>query len=158
MRFSKAVVLPYHIELLQAHGPDPADMYSATTSISFCYGHRLLHHKGKCRHLHGHNARAVITLETDELNDLGMVRDFSDIKHSVKEWLERDIDHTLLLHREDPFLPAVQEAGERVYVMDNNPTAENIAKLIFEHVAALGYPVVTVTLWETDTSYASYRP
>jgi 6-pyruvoyltetrahydropterin/6-carboxytetrahydropterin synthase len=133
-------------------------MYRVTKSIAFCYGHRLLHHKGKCRHLHGHNARAVITLESETLDDLGMVRDFSDIKGVVKEWLDREIDHTMLMHRDDPFLPAIREAGERVYVMNANPTAENIAKLIFDYVVSEGYPVVDVTLWETETSYASYRP
>ena len=68
------------------------------------------------------------------------------------------IDHTLLLHRDDPLLPVLREAGERFYLMDDNPTAENIARLIFEFVAARGFPVVEVTLWETGTSSASYRP
>jgi len=53
-------------------------------------------------------------------------------------------------------LPVLQAAGERVRVTDFNPTAENIARMIFDYVAAEGYPVVDVTLWETDTSYASY--
>ncbi|MES9926921.1 MAG: 6-carboxytetrahydropterin synthase, partial [Candidatus Thiodiazotropha sp. 6PDIVS] len=39
-------------------------MYTVTKEIHFCYGHRLLNHKGKCRHLHGHNATAVIHLES----------------------------------------------------------------------------------------------
>ena len=132
-------------------------MYRVSKSVSFCYGHRLLNYNGKCAHLHGHNARAVITLESSELDTQGMVEDFSRVKQLVWDWLDAEVDHTLLLHRDDPVLPVLQAAGERVRVTDFNPTAENIARMIFEHVAAKGYPIVDVTLWETETSYASYR-
>jgi 6-pyruvoyltetrahydropterin/6-carboxytetrahydropterin synthase len=131
-------------------------MYRISTSVSFCYGHRLINYQGKCRHLHGHNARAVITLESPGLDDRGMVKDFSDVKRLLWEWLDREIDHTLLLHRDDPVLPVLQGAGERVRAVDNNPTAENIARMIFEFVVDTGYPVVDVTVWETETSHASY--
>jgi len=131
-------------------------MYRISTSVSFCYGHRLINYQGKCKHLHGHNARAVITLESPGLDDRGMVKDFSDVKRLVWEWLDREIDHTLLLHRDDPVLPVLQGAGERVMAIDYNPTAENIARMIFDFVADTGYPVVDVTVWETETSHASY--
>jgi 6-pyruvoyltetrahydropterin/6-carboxytetrahydropterin synthase len=133
-------------------------MYRVSKSVAFCYGHRLLNYQGKCRHLHGHNARAVITLESASLDDCGMVEDFSGVKRLVWDWLDSEIDHTLLLHRDDPLLPMLQSAGERVLVTDENPTAEVIARMIFDYVADKGYPVVEVALWETDTSYASYRP
>ena len=133
-------------------------MYRVSKSVAFCYGHRLLNYQGKCRHLHGHNARAVITLESPQLDERGMVEDFSGVKTLVWDWLDREIDHTLLLHRDDPLLPLLQEAGERVHVTRENPTAEVIARMIFEYVADQGYPVVEVALWETDTSHASFRP
>ncbi len=85
-------------------------MYEVTKEIRFCYGHRLLQYEGKCRHLHGHNGRAVI-------------------------------------HQREP-----------VFVLDVNPTAENIAKLIFDHARSQGFPVREVRLWETDDSFAVYRP
>jgi 6-pyruvoyltetrahydropterin/6-carboxytetrahydropterin synthase len=132
-------------------------MYTVSKEIHFCYGHRLLNHQGKCRHLHGHNATAVIQLESASLDKLGMVCDFSDIGHFVKNWLNTELDHNMLLHIEDPILPLLQQAGERVYVMQENPTAENIAKLIFEHVAKGGFPVVEVAIYETDSAFASYR-
>mgnify|MGYP001812203825 CR=1 FL=1 len=132
-------------------------MYRVSKSISFCYGHRLLNYDGKCAHLHGHNAQAVITLERETLDELGMVEDFSHLKRLVWEWLDAEIDHTLLLHRDDPVLPVLQQAGERVRVTDFNPTAENIARMIYDYIAGQGYPVVDVTLWETETSQASYR-
>ena len=133
-------------------------MYTVTKEVPFCYGHRLLNHRGKCRHLHGHNATAVIRLESKALNELGMVCDFSDIGEFVKTWIEQTLDHNMLLHADDPVLPLLREAGERVYVMTANPTAENIARLIFEHVAAGGFPVAEVSIYETDSALASYRP
>ncbi|MFV1973111.1 MAG: 6-pyruvoyl tetrahydropterin synthase family protein [Thiohalobacterales bacterium] len=132
-------------------------MYQVSKSVSFCYGHRLINYPGKCRHLHGHNARAVITLESDVLDERGMVKDFTDLKQLVWGWLDREIDHTLLLHRDDPVLPVLEGAGERVKVVDFNPTAEHIARMIFEYVAGEGYPVTEVTVWETETSRASWR-
>jgi 6-pyruvoyltetrahydropterin/6-carboxytetrahydropterin synthase len=133
-------------------------MYRVSKSVSFCYGHRLLNYQGKCQHLHGHNARAVITLESRELDERGMVMDFSEVKQLVWEWLDREIDHTLLLHRDDPVLPLLQEAGERVRITQENPTAEAIARMIFDYLAGQGYPVIDVTLWETESSCAGYRP
>ncbi len=132
-------------------------MYSISKEIHFCYGHRLLNHQGKCRHLHGHNARAVIRLETEYLDELGMVCDFADIGRFVKDWLNSEIDHNMLLHKDDPVLSLLRESGERVYVMDTNPTAENIAHLIFEEVRKAGFPVVEVALYETESAFASYR-
>jgi len=132
-------------------------MYSVTKEVRFCYGHRLLGHSGKCRHLHGHNARALIRLESRDLDNLGLVVDFKEIGDYVKSWVDAEIDHNMLLFREDPLLPLLHEAGERVFTMEENPSAENIARLIFEHVARGGFPVVEVTLFETDSAVASYR-
>jgi 6-pyruvoyltetrahydropterin/6-carboxytetrahydropterin synthase len=131
-------------------------MYRVSKSVSFCYGHRLLNYQGKCQHLHGHNARAIITLERDSLDERGMVEDFSEVKRLVWEWLDSEIDHTLLLHKDDPILPVLQASGERVMATEENPTAEVLARMIYEYVAAKGFPVTDVKLWETETSYASY--
>jgi 6-pyruvoyltetrahydropterin/6-carboxytetrahydropterin synthase len=38
-----------------------------------------------------------------------------------------------------------------------NPTAENIAKLIFDQSRFFGFPVVEVKLWETASCYAVYK-
>lgn len=115
-----------------------------------------MQHPGKCRHLHGHSARVGITLSALTLNDQGMVRDFSDIKTLIGEWVDRELDHNLLLHREDPILPALETAGERVMVVNEHPTAEFLAKLIFEYAQQAGLPIQEVTLWETDSACASY--
>jgi 6-pyruvoyltetrahydropterin/6-carboxytetrahydropterin synthase len=131
-------------------------MYRVTREISFCYGHRLLNYEGKCRHLHGHNGRAVLTLASARLDELGMVMDFTRIKQVVSHWIDETLDHKMLLHKDDPALPLLRQLGEPVYVMEVNPTAENIARLIYDFAAAQGFPVVEVQLWETDTCFASY--
>ena len=132
-------------------------MYRVTREISFCYGHRLLNYDGKCRHLHGHNGRAVISLEAPTLDANGMLVDFGEIKRHIQRWIDETLDHTLLLCRADPLLPLLVEQGERVHVMEDNPTAENIARLIFDHGVASGLPIVEVMLWETENCHASYR-
>jgi 6-pyruvoyltetrahydropterin/6-carboxytetrahydropterin synthase len=131
-------------------------MYSVTRELTFCYGHRLLHYDGKCRHLHGHNGKAVITLTAAGLDDLGMVMDFTRLKRVVGGWIDDALDHKMLLHKDDPVLPFLQAKGEPVFVLDVNPTAENIARLIFDYTKQQGFPVVEVRLWETDNCYASY--
>jgi 6-pyruvoyltetrahydropterin/6-carboxytetrahydropterin synthase len=131
-------------------------MFRVTREIEFCYGHRLLNYDGKCRHLHGHNGRAVITLEGSRLDSRGMLVDFLDIKKTVQQWIDDNLDHNMLLCREDPILPVLQERGERVFVMDCNPTAENIARLIYEHTRKAGLPVVEVVLWETEHCFSTY--
>src|SRR5437868_15497567 len=87
-------------------------MYRVTRELTFCYGHRLLNYDGKCRHLHGHNGRAVITLEAPALDKLGMVMDFSQLKRVVGGWIDETLDHKMLLHRDDPVLPFLRSQGE----------------------------------------------
>lgn len=132
-------------------------MFRVTKEIWFCYGHRLLNYDGKCAHLHGHNGKAVITVEAASLDRLGMVVDFSLLKRVVGAWIDETLDHTMILHRDDPVAPLLKQAGERFLLVDVNPTAENLAKLIYDHATAVGFPVAEVTLWETENSFATYR-
>lgn len=131
-------------------------MYKVSKAIEFCYGHRLLNYDGKCRHLHGHNARAEIELNSEELDDRGMVFDFSDIKKAVKSWIDENLDHLMILNEKDEIIPMLEKAGERYLAVPANPTAEFISKLIYDHVKSLGFPVVSVRVWETPDSYAEY--
>jgi 6-pyruvoyltetrahydropterin/6-carboxytetrahydropterin synthase len=132
-------------------------MFKVTKHIDFCYGHRLLNYDGPCRHLHGHNGRVEIDIESAELDARGMVVDFSDIKRVLKAWIDETLDHRMLLNKADPLVAVLQQRGELHYLMDENPTAESIAKLIFSQARSQGLPVVEVRLWETPTSYATYR-
>jgi 6-pyruvoyltetrahydropterin/6-carboxytetrahydropterin synthase len=83
--------------------------------------------------------------------------DFSRLKDVVGGWIDATLDHKMLLHKDDPLLPLLRRQGEPVFVLDVNPTAENIARLLFEYTASQGFPVVEVQLWETDTCFAAYR-
>jgi 6-pyruvoyltetrahydropterin/6-carboxytetrahydropterin synthase len=133
-------------------------MFRVTKELAFCFGHRLMNYDGKCRQLHGHNARAVVTVAAAELDDQGMVTDFSALRRHIGDWIDRTLDHKLVLHQDDPLVPVLRGMGDPVLAIPDHPTTENLAKLIFEHVEREGYPVVEVTLWETPTSYATYTP
>lgn len=131
--------------------------YLVTKQVSFCYGHRLMHHSGKCRHLHGHSVRVTVAVSAGQLNEQGMVCDFADLKAVVAAFVRETLDHNLLLHESDPLVPLLREAGERFMALPQHPTAEVLAKLIYDHVKTKGYNVKEVTLWETETSSARYR-
>ena len=132
-------------------------MFRVTREIEFCYGHRLLNYDGKCKYLHGHNGKAVIVLENESLDDRGMLVDFSDIKKEVATWIDLNLDHRMILNKADPFAQYFLQQGEPVFLIDANPTAENIAKLIFDFARSQKLPVLEVSLWETFKSYATYR-
>jgi len=131
-------------------------MYRVTKRIDFCYGHRLLDYDGVCKHPHGHNAVAEIEVRTDRLDARNMVADFGDIKRLVKGWIDRELDHKMILRHDDPLVAPLQALGEPIYLIESNPTVERIARLIFDQGVALGFDVVQVTVWETPTSFATY--
>ncbi len=133
-------------------------MYRVSESVDFCYGHRLLRYQGKCSHLHGHNGRAEIELVSDSLNEQSMVADFSDIARIVKGWIDQNLDHRMILHREDPLAGVLRRHDEPLFLMDTDPTAEAIARLIYEYAVSQGLRVHRVRLWETGTSVAAYGP
>ena len=132
-------------------------MYAVTKEIYFCYGHRLMDYDGPCKYLHGHNGKVEVELESSKLDRRGMVVDFSEIRRIVKDWVDRSLDHTMLFRKDDPLIPILKKQSERFYVMDENPTAEAIAKLIFDYARSKNFPVTRVTLWETESSFATYR-
>lgn len=133
-------------------------MYKVTKHILFCYGHRLLNYDGKCKHPHGHNGRVEIELTSSKLDPRGMVMDFEEIKETLKTWIDEALDHKMLLCKDDPLVKVLTDLGEPCYLLDVNPTAENIAQLIFEYAVSKGFAVSEVKLWETETSYATFRP
>jgi 6-pyruvoyltetrahydropterin/6-carboxytetrahydropterin synthase len=74
----------------------------------------------------------------------------------VKGWIDRELDHRMILRQDDPLVGALRSLGEPVYVLDSNPTAERIARLLFEVSRQNGLPVARVTVWETPSSWATY--
>ena len=130
--------------------------YRVCEEIHFCYGHRLLGFDGPCRHPHGHNARVQVFLKGDRLDSQGMLYEFGHLKRLLKSWIDETLDHRMVLQREDPLVQALQGLGEPVCVVEGHPTAEFLAKMIFDFAVAQGLPVEEVRLGETETSWASY--
>jgi len=146
-------------------------MFKVAKTIWFNYGHRLLSrpdcHKekkmkslcghGKCSHLHGHSARVEIEMSAPKLNPKGMVVDFFDIKETIGEWIDENLDHKMILWSKDPLAKLLKKAGEPVVLVEENPTAEMLARRIFLEARRMKLPVSKVTLWENQDSCAVYE-
>jgi len=132
-------------------------MFTVSRDFTFCYGHRLLNYDGKCSRLHGHNGLVRISLRSDKLNGLGMVFDFSELKRTIGVYIEENLDHRTILQKNDPLVPVLQELNEPIFLFDVPPTAENLAKYLFEKTVEMGFPVKSVQFWETDKCCAKYE-
>ena len=132
-------------------------MYRITREIHFSYGHRLLDHPGKCANLHGHNARVGIEVSSEKLNPLGMVVDFYEIRKVIGAWIDETLDHKMILCEADPLVPVLQKAGEPLVLTKENPTAEVLARWIFEESRKKKLPVSRVLFWETENCFAEYH-
>ncbi|MBD3246657.1 MAG: 6-carboxytetrahydropterin synthase QueD [Candidatus Omnitrophica bacterium] len=120
-------------------------MYHIKISTHFSSAHSLRYYRGKCEKLHGHNWKVEVTVEARELDDLGMVMDFKDLKSAVNEVLQ-ELDHAYL--------------NDLPYFREHNPSSEEIARYLYlrvkERVSRDGRRVHEVRVWETDTACAVY--
>ena len=123
-------------------------MFEVTVEDSFAAGHYLRNYKGKCENPHGHNYKVRVTLQGRELDQAGLLLDFKDLKTVMKPTIDR-LDHQMMNDIE-PFKIL-------------NPSAENLAKYFFDETntrlksATAGrVSVKVVTIWETDTTTATY--
>ncbi len=132
-------------------------MYYVGKEIHFSYGHRLMDYEGKCAFLHGHNARVVIEVSSRMLNVQAMVVDFYQIRKVLGSWIDEALDHKMILCEKDPLAALLQKAGETVILIQENPTAEVLAKWIFDEARKRRLPVCRVTFWETENSFAAYH-
>jgi 6-pyruvoyltetrahydropterin/6-carboxytetrahydropterin synthase len=122
-------------------------MFEVTIEETFAAGHALRNYRGKCENVHGHNYRCQVTLEGADLDEIGLLVDFVELKRVVHGVLDR-LDHQWL--NEFPPFDVL------------NPSAENMARYIYQQVAEglkvrEGVRIALVKLWETDTAYATYR-
>lgn len=131
-------------------------MFQVSEVVHFCYGHRLLDYVGKCARVHGHNGRVEIVAAAEQLDARGFVLDFSDLQAVAQAFIDERLDHRLLLRADDPLVPVLTAQGEAFVALEVNPTAENLAKLIFDHLRGRGFPIVAVRFFETETSLAVY--
>jgi 6-pyruvoyltetrahydropterin/6-carboxytetrahydropterin synthase len=123
-------------------------MFEVTIEETFAAGHALRNYRGKCENVHGHNYRAEVALQGAELDAIGLLVDFVELKRVVHAVLDR-MDHQWLND-----LPPFDTL---------NPSAENMARYIYDEVSAglktkEGVRVASVRLWETDTASAAYFP
>ncbi len=159
-------------------------MYSITRRLEFDAGHRVYGHEGKCSSCHGHRYSVELTCRPGTghgLDDIGRVVDFSVIKDVVGSWIDETFDHGMILFKDDPLTKiwelfgqnlathvevypitnAVGDVGtQKYYIMDENPTAENIAELIYhkanELLAGHYIWVEKVVVHETPNCRAEY--
>jgi 6-pyruvoyltetrahydropterin/6-carboxytetrahydropterin synthase len=129
--------------------------------VKFCAGHRLHRHGGKCEFFHGHNYVADFYVTGEEVDDIGRVIDFADLKKHFKGWLDEHWDHGFVLNQEDENGLAAVKIVEpsKYYVLPYNPTAENMAKYLLEEVCPqllgdAGVHATKVVIWETDEAFA----
>jgi 6-pyruvoyltetrahydropterin/6-carboxytetrahydropterin synthase len=120
-------------------------MYDLMVESQFSSAHQLRGYKGKCEMLHGHNWRVQITVSSDNLNDIGIVIDFHELKDISAEVIS-SLDHSFL-NDVFPFT-------------EINPSSENIAKWIFDSIKkkidSKPCEVSSVTVWENEASSATY--
>lgn len=122
-------------------------MFEISVELSFSAAHRLMGYKGKCENMHGHNWRVEASCQAGQLDKKGMVVDFSELKKALNKILMQ-LDHKVL--------------NDISYFKKVNPTSENIAKYIYNKLKA--HPLTgtsssklkAVSVWETDTSCATY--
>lgn len=134
---------------------------SITRKFDFCAGHRVFQHESKCQHMHGHNYTALITCSAPQLDDLGRVIDFSEIKRVLGRWIDDNWDHSFLVFwRDEKVIRALHEADSKRFIMPENPTAENMADYLMM-VAQKELPqhikVEKVQLWETPNCFAEVQ-
>lgn len=129
--------------------------------IKFCAGHRLYRHGGKCEFFHGHNYTADFYVTGEEVDDIGRVIDFADLKKMFKGWLDEHWDHGFVLFEKDENGIAAAKMVEpaKYFLLPYNPTAENMARYLLDVVcpqllAETGVRAVKVIIWETEEAFA----
>ena len=139
-----------------------------TRRLEFDAGHRIPHHDGQCRHLHGHRYAIELTvsgdvLETPGAADDGMVLDFGDIKRLANEHLVSLWDHAFLVAKEDQAVVAFLASmpNHKTVILDRVPTVENLAHAAFailEPIFAEAFQgrlrLASIRLYETPNCWA----
>lgn len=139
-----------------------------TREFSFEMAHALEGYDGLCRHIHGHSYKLFVTVAGIPNDDpaspkYGMVMDFGDLKQIVNRFVVEPYDHALIL-RQTPentaLLERVREKWERVYMVDYQPTCEQmIGRFAAQIAGALpaGVRLAELSLYETEKSHATWR-
>ena len=138
-------------------------MYKVIKEVRWEAAHRLLNYEGKCANIHGHSYRAIFTFGSNNLDENGMVIDFTILKKELQAWLDQYWDHALILNKLDPLIDVIRD--NKVYIFDGNPTAENMARSLFSVANSIfgtdvkkgsGFYLVSVEVFEGPKSSAMY--
>ncbi|HCW92432.1 MAG TPA: 6-carboxytetrahydropterin synthase QueD [Flexistipes sinusarabici] len=117
-------------------------MYKVKVTDNFSSAHNLREYEGNCEKLHGHNWQIEVSLKGEELDELGMLVDFRELKKEVKNILNT-LDHTYL--------------NDHEYFSRVNPTSENIAHFIYKKLKSrFKDRMDSVTVWESNDSATEY--
>ena len=137
-----------------------------TKRFQFEMAHTLYGYDGLCRNIHGHSYNLEVTIFGEPLNEPGhpkdgMVLDFSDLKNIVKTQIVNRFDHALMVNRLVPEkqLELLKQINERIFIVNFQPTSENIAiyisEILQQHLPA-GVSLFSIRLYETETSFAEW--
>ena len=132
--------------------------------IKFCAGHRLHQHGGKCEFFHGHNYIADFYVTSDNVDSVGRIIDFAELKSRFKGWLDDHWDHGFILNQDDQNgLEAIKlVVPSKYYVLPYNPTAENMARYLLEVVCPevlsdTNVQATRVVIWETEEAFGEAK-
>lgn len=138
-------------------------MHVVTKRFETDTAHRLQHHPGLCRNLHGHRYAFEVTLRYgvgQALGVSGMVVDFGEIKRTIGAWIAETFDHALVLEHNDPIVEALGDSELRVLCFPRAPTAEAFAEFVYDGanrlLAGTQAKVIHVRCYETPTGWADY--
>jgi 6-pyruvoyltetrahydropterin/6-carboxytetrahydropterin synthase len=128
-------------------------------TFTYCWGHRLINYVGPCAQLHGHTWQIIVQLHGKVDLITGMVEDFNDLKTKVGP-IVSEFDHLLVLSKKDKLVPILQAAGEKIAVVDFNPTSENFAVYFYNKIKDIykdnhRIQEINVIVSEGPTSYAA---
>ena len=134
-------------------------MYTVRTEECFDSAHFLAGYDGKCKNIHGHRWRVVLEVSKENLDDGGMVIDFTDLKHELKNFADT-LDHAFIIEKGSlryETHKALLEDDFKIVEVDFRPTAETFAKYIFDEFKNKGYDVRAVEVYETPKNCARYE-
>lgn len=129
-------------------------MHLITSESSFDAAHFLTNYEGKCKNIHGHRWRVVVTIKGELTN--GMLVDFGDFKKDIKDLCDY-FDHSFIVEKGslDKKLFDLLNKQFVLIVVDFRTTAENFSKYIFEEMSKK-YSVKEVCVYETPNNCARY--
>lgn len=119
-------------------------MFEITVVQDFAAAHKLKKYQGQCSALHGHTWKVELTISGHELDEMGLLIDFREVKKAMLEFLG-NYDHGYLNE-----IPPFDQI---------NPSAENLAKTIFDSMKIYfpKHQIKKVKVWESANSYSVYR-